>query len=258
MSQSRPESHVNRLESAFATEALGLPWIPEADELPGMPQALHCQVNEYSAGLIPENYEPRYPYPLVLWLPSDECDTDEALGHIGNMSPQNYIGLAVEDCILKTSQSKPSSLDSAVDQLRQLIDIENRIVAAVRSFREFINVHTERIFIAGVGEGATTAMLVAMHQPDWFGGCISFCGEFPAAASLIPGRPELDGKRFWLNSPGGRSSFTSSGKTRHAARMLIAAGADVATRVDDSHLPVSRSMLRDLDEWLIRGILSAS
>jgi phospholipase/carboxylesterase len=255
MRQSRPESHVNRLESAFASEALDLPWIPEADELAGMPQALHCQVNDFSAGLIPENYEPRYPYPLVLWLPSAECNTDEALGHIGNMSPQNYVGLAVEDCVL-TKGDESSSIDSAVDQLRQLVDLENRIVAAVRSFREFINVHTERIFIAGVGEGAATAMLVAMHQPEWFGGCISFCGEFPAAASLIPQRPELDGKRFWLNSPDGRSGFASASKTRQAARMLIASGADVVTRLDDSHLPVSRSMLRDLDDWLIRGILS--
>lgn len=258
MTQYRPGSHVNRLESAFAAEAMDLPWIPEADELPGMPQAVHCQVNEFSAGLIPENYEPRYPYPLVLWLPSSECDTDEALGHIGNMSPQNYVGLAVEGCVLGANAGGSSSLDFAVDQLRQLVDIENRIVAAVRSFREIINVHTERIFIAGIGEGASTAMLLAMHQPEWFGGCISFGGEFPAAASLIPHRPELDGKRFWLNSPRRNSGLTSAGRTRHAARMLIAAGADVATRLDDSHLPVSQSMLRDLDEWLIRGILATS
>jgi phospholipase/carboxylesterase len=258
MTQSRPESHVNRLESAFAAEALDLPWIPEADELPGMPQALHCQVNEYAAGVIPENYEPRCPYPLVLWLPGSECDTDEALGHIGNMSPQNYVGLAVEDCVLDAGASEASSLDSAVAQLRQLVDIENRIVAAVRSFREIINVHTERIFIAGVGLGASTAMLVAMHQPEWFGGCISFSGEYPAAASLIPQQPELDGKRFWLNSPGQHAGLTGAGGTRHAARMLIAAGADVATRIDDSQRSVSRSMLRDLDEWLIRGILATS
>ncbi|MDA0588570.1 MAG: hypothetical protein O2820_12005 [Planctomycetota bacterium] len=257
MSQSRPESHVNRLESAFAAETQDLPWIPEAEELPGMPQALHCQVNEYAAGLIPENYEPRYPYPLVLWLPSSECETDEVLGHIGNMSPQNYLGLAVEDCVLGTGASE-SPLDSAVTHLRQLVDIENRIVAAVRSFREIINVHTERIFIAGVGKGASTAMLVAMHQPEWFGGCISFSGGYPAAASLIPQQPKLDGKRFWLNSPVLHSGLNSAGQTRHAARMLIAAGADVATRLDDSHLPVSRNMLRDLDEWLIRGILATS
>ena len=78
MSQSRPESHVNRLESAFAADALDFPWIPEAEELPGQPQALHCQVNDFAAGLIPENYEPRYPYPLILWLPGSERDTDEA------------------------------------------------------------------------------------------------------------------------------------------------------------------------------------
>ena len=138
------------------------------------------------------------------------------------------------------------------------MDIENRIVAAVRSFREFINVHTERVFIAGVGSGATTAMLVAMHQPEWFGGCISFSGRFPAAASLLPSTPTLDGKRFWLSSPGGRANVTTSQATRHAARMLIAAQTDVTTRIADSPLPVSHSMLRDLDEWLIRGILAAS
>lgn len=256
MSQSRPESHVNRLESAFAKDALEFPWIPEAEELLGQPQALHCQVNDFAAGLIPENYEPRYPYPLILWLPGTECNTDEALGHIGNMSPQNYVGLAVEDCILETSDT--AGLDSAIDQLRQLVDIENRIVAAVRSFREFINVHTERIFIAGVGSGATTAMLVAMHQPEWFGGCISFSGRYPSAASLLPSAPALEGKRFWLSSAGDRANVTVSQATRNAARMLIAARTDVTTRIADSPLPVSHSMLRDLDEWLIRGILATS
>lgn len=255
MNQPQPDSRINRLESPATAKSLNIPWIPEPDELPGMPQALHCQVNDFSAGLIPENYEPRYPYPLVLWLPSIECDTDEALGHIGDMSPQNYVGLAVEDCVLKPGTT---SLDATVDQLRQLVDIENRIVTAVRSFREFINVHTERVFIGGVGSGATTAMLVAMHQPEWFGGCISFSGHFPAVASLLPVQPSLDGMRFWLSSPGGRVSHPVSQATRHAARMLIAAGSDVTTRISDSRLPVSHSMLRDLDDWLIRGILATS
>ena len=263
MNQSQPDSHTNRLQSVFSAETFDLPWTLEQEGLTDRPRALHCQVNDFSAGLIPDNYEPRYPYPLILWLPDSECDTDEALEHIGHLSPQNYVGLAVEDCIIQDSLSgtafpHPHSLDSAVDQLRRLVEIENRIITAVRSFREMINVHTERIFIAGLGKGALTAMLVAIHQPEWFGGCISFCGQYPAAASLFPPRPETRGKRFWLSSPGGRANVAAASATRNAAGRLVSSGADVTTHIDDSSQHVSPGLLRDLDKWLMHGILSDS
>ena len=255
MNQSQPDSHINRIESAFAAETLDLPWIPEQCDPAVEAQPLHCQINEFSAGLIPANYEPRYPYPLILWLPGSDCSTDEALEHIGLLSPQNYVGLAVEDCIPEPICDQPHSLDSAVDQLRQLVEIENRIVTAVRSLREIINVHTERVFIAGFGDGALTAMLVAIHQPEWFGGCISFSGRYPTAASLFPSRPEITGKRFWLSSPGRRSSVIATG---NAAGLLVSSGADVTTHFDDSGQRVSPGLLRNLDNWLMDGILSDS
>lgn len=257
MKPTRPESHVNRIESAFSEEAI-LPWLTDADELPGMPQALHCQINDFSAGLVPRNYEPRYAYPLILWLSSAECETDEALGHIGCMSPQNYVGLAVEGCRLKSSDDESLSIDTAVNELQRLVEIEKRIVEAVRSFREIINVHTERIFIAGEGDGARTAMLVAMHQPEWFGGCISFAGSFPATAAFLPSKPLLSETRFWLSARNGRDFATEANSTRQAARQLIAGGADVTTRLEESRCRVTRSILRDVDDWLIRGILAVS
>jgi len=263
MSQSQPDSHINRIESAFVADTLDVPWNADAHELPVEDRALHCQVNDFSVGLIPENYEPRYPYPLILWLPGSECDTDEALEHIGRLSPQNYVGLAVEDCVVEDTVSdsacaQPHSLDLAVDQLRTLVEIENRIVTAVRSFREMINVHTERVFLAGFGTAAETAMLVSLHQPEWFGGCISLNGRYPAAASLFPTRPEIEGKRFWLSSPGGRSGVTSATATRKAAGTLVASGADVTTHIDDSGRSLSPGLLRVLDKWLMDGILSGS
>ena len=172
-SQSRDLRSSARHDGEYSSANL---WTPAAE-----PQSdvQFWQVNDFSAGTIPESYEPRYAYPLVVWLTGGDCGIDESLDHIAAMSPQNYLGLAVDECLFDMPASDQHDFDMPVEFLKRLVDVENRVVNAVRSVREVLNVHTERIFLAGAGDAASVALLLAMHQPEWFGGCIAFGGSFP-------------------------------------------------------------------------------
>lgn len=251
-SQSRNFRSSARHGSEYSSANL---WAPAAE-----PQSdvQFWQVNDFSAGTIPESYEPRYAYPLVVWLTGGDCGIDESLDHIAAMSPQNYLGLAVDECLFDMPGSDEHDFDMPVEFVKRLVDVENRVVNAVRSVREVLNVHTERIFIAGVSDAASVALLLAMHQPEWFGGCVAFGGNFPAAAKLLAHKSDLSRKRFFLGAPGGRSAWQTTSSVRNSARRLIAAGADVSVSVNasESDLLVNSRSLREVDQWIISGILA--
>lgn len=233
------------------------PW-PTVDGLAeSYPQTRSWQVGFGAVGTVPENYEPRYSYPLVVWLTDSQCPIESALEYVSELSPQNYVGLAIDDCIIQSilPSTTPSS-DSMVDFLRRVADTENRIVRQIRDFGRDVNFHMDRLFIAGVGDAATTALLIAMHQPDWFAGCVAIDGEFPPAGQLLSRNVELAGRRFLLSSRGGRSAFRSANATRHVARQLIASGASVRTQIETHDELVSPSTLRGIDDWILSGILS--
>jgi len=230
------------------------PW--QVDEQPD--QVRFWQVNDFSAGTIPESYEPRYAYPLIVWLTGSDCGIDESLNHIAAMSPQNYLGLAIDECLFDLPGSDQDGFDVPVEFLKRLVDVENRVVTAVRSLRQVANVHTERIFLAGAGNAASVALLLAMHQPEWFGGCLAFGGALPPAARLLANRSELAGKRFFLGAPGGRSGWQTAGNVRNSARQLVSVGADVSVSVNVSEADslVNPRSLREVDQWIISGILA--
>jgi hypothetical protein len=97
-----------------------------------------------------------------------------------------------------------------------------------------------------------------MHQPEWFGGCIAFGGSFPTAAKLLANKSELTGKRFFLGAPGGRSAWQTTGSVRNSARQLVSTGADVSVSVNASETDslVNKLALREVDQWIISGILA--
>ncbi|MDA1165035.1 MAG: hypothetical protein O3B13_18210 [Planctomycetota bacterium] len=244
-------SHLSRDLPSFSAQ--NEPWLPTVEPTD---QVRVWQVNDFAAGTIPESYEPRYAYPLVVWLTGRDCGSDDSLDHIAAMSPQNYLGLAVDECLFDFPEAERQEFDVPVEFLKRLIDIEDRIVTAVRSLRQLVNVHTERIFLAGAGDAASVALLVAMHQPDWFGGCIAFGGSFPPAAKLLAHHEELAGRRFFLGAPGGRSAWQTANSVRNTAHQLISAGADVSLNASETASLVNRHALSEVDHWIISGILA--
>lgn len=218
------------------------------------PDAPHfCQVTDKASACVPWNYEPGYAYPLIVWLTDEQTSADAALDHISQLSPQNYLGLTVDGCELSVSGQAMNPGD-----VELLTAAENQIVSAVQTMRESFNVHSDRVFLAGAGTSASAALLIALHQADWFAGAISFGGELPALARLLAHRREVAGRRFWLSGPRAESLWPESGPLVDASRSLLSMGADVTTCLDDTNVLVAKSALRRLDEWILASIFGAS
>ncbi len=124
----------------------------------------------------PERYEPRYDYPLIVWLHSCNSSEQELARVMPNLSMQNYVACAprgnqAADPCAKYYQwsSSPSATAVAEECVFEAID------AACNQF----SIATQRIFIAGFGGGGSMAWRIGLRYPDVFAGAISICGNFP-------------------------------------------------------------------------------
>ena len=201
---------------------------------------------------LPENYEPAYAYPLVVWFHDDggsEADLRRVMPQISN---RNYIGVALRG---NTSLEKGHgwSLDDA-----GVTSIVDDVRAVAVSLRREYHIHSERIYLAGYGSGATAAVEVMLRQPEWFGGVLSLNGGLPKIDQPLGSLPELKDKRILIATTV-NSQTTKVGDVVAAGRLLYAAGMQVGTRVyqDSGHRP-SKKMLRDIDSWLMDDICTGT
>jgi phospholipase/carboxylesterase len=124
----------------------------------------------------PERYEPRYEYPLVVWLHSCNSNENELARVMPTLSMQNYVACAprgsqASDPCGKCYQwaSSPTATAVAEESVFEAIDV------ATSQF----SIASHRIFIAGFGAGGSMAWRVGLRYPDFFAGAISICGKFP-------------------------------------------------------------------------------
>lgn len=185
---------------------------------------------------VPEFYEANYPYPLIVWLPSETDSTARFSERMQALSPRNCLGLqlpGVED-------------ESGVEGLLEGIRTH------VSRLRRAWHVHTERIFLAGLDNSAEAALLAFLARPQWFGGAIALKGAFGTALRPhIPFRnPALRGKRLFL------AAQTGDGVNAmvEAGRLLGLFGLDVTTRGYDGAAGTTAGVMADVNVWLMDGV----
>lgn len=200
------------------------------------------------AVFLPEHYEAGYAYPLVVWFHSDGATESEVGEVMPLISDRNYLGVALRGNVA-VGEGFGWSAD-AVDSTTLIQDVR----AIVTSLRRQYHIHSERIYLAGFGTGATTALQVMLRKPEWFGGVISFSGELPDTDTARLSLDDLKDKRILLTASLSASA-TRVGDVVAAGRLLYSAGIQVGTRVyqGGETRPTSK-MLRDLNSWLMDDI----
>ncbi|MFQ5732506.1 MAG: hypothetical protein ACE5KM_11215 [Planctomycetaceae bacterium] len=193
-------------------------------------QHLDCGVQAF----IPKCYEDRYPYPLLVWLSGDSTPGRDFRTQMCGISSRNCLGLQIH-------------LNAAGGHAAG--DVPALIRQNVGRLRESRHVHTERIFVVGVGRTSRSALGAFLARPEWFGGAVTLGGEL-TDRPVVPFRnPELRGKRLFLAS----TRAHGAAKTTRAARTLHAAGLRVTTRHYDAAAG-SPVIHRDLNHWLMQGL----
>ena len=205
---------------------------------------------------VPENYERNYAYPLIVWLHEAGRSERDIVNVLPHISMRNYLGLALRG----TAKAHPrTNADGSVSQgyrwsrsERAKIAFQDELHASVRRVRQDYHVHTERIFLAGSGDGATLAWDLFLARPEWFAGIAAFGGRFPWRRRPLRHYRELRGRRVFLAADAHDPDGLSKGE--EIASLLYSAGLDVVLRC---HLPKERwpqSLFRPVDRWIMEAI----
>ena len=227
---------IELIETLHAGEASPFVHRPDSER----PHAVH----------LPEHYEARYAYPLVVWLHGDGSSEAELSSIMSSISDRNFLGLGLRgDARRETGYAWSNSIES-LDEL--LGDVES----LVRMLRRQYHIHSERIYLAGFGSGATAAMELILRKPEWFGGAACLCGTFPELRVPSIRNCDLRDKRILLAA----DATNRSGSLRDivaAGRLLYSSGMKIGTRVyQDSGAAPSRKMLSDVNHWLMDDVCS--
>ncbi len=212
------------------------PWRVVSDWAPGLgrrPQSL----------FIPEHYEPKYAYPLLVWLTED--DRPGQLAEVmPDISTRNFFGLAFPVPSMPHGGEEPAP-QGVLDALK----------AAVLEVRRRFHIHSERIYLAGIDAGAAWALDLVLQKPEWFGGAVVLSGRVPSVRQALSDFANLQGKRVLLGSQKGANNG-SVDALQQTGKLLHSAGLNVETRVFDTDAQSPQRMLSDVNRWIMEGLCS--
>lgn len=124
----------------------------------------------------PERYEPRYKYPLIVWLHSCSSSEQELEHVMPELSLQNYVSCAPRGTVACDAEGKyyrwgQSAASAAI--------AEEIVFESIAQAKKEFSVAEDRVFLAGFGGGGSMAWRIALRYPQRFAGVVSICGDFP-------------------------------------------------------------------------------
>ena len=190
---------------------------------------------------LPIDYQPKYAYPLVvLFHDAGECE-DHAARLVPLLSRRNYVALCVRGPVTcgTRSDGRPAfGWGAKVDRVAR--------TALKHALAQF-SVHPNRVFLVGVGEGASAAYRLGLALGDRVAGVVAINGALPAD------RVPANDLRVLIGH-GTANPVVPVVEARRAAARLTAAGATVrCQRYPTSHR-VRADMLRDANRWIMAQV----
>jgi len=131
---------------------------------------------------VPENYEPGYAYPLVVWLHSD-ASSEMELDHVmPALSLRNYIAIAPRGNVKSRGSQRRYRWGTT---LTDCAVAEDLVWDSVQAAMNVLSIHSDRIFLAGFGGGGTMAQWIGLKYASQLAGVVSLTGEFPMTSRVL-------------------------------------------------------------------------
>jgi phospholipase/carboxylesterase len=211
----------------------------QLDEAGRMPMSL----------FLPQAYEPRYPYPLLVFLHGHGEQERQWIDAVPNLSRRNYIciGLRGVRSVVRADGETGYSWGGA---RRCDAMIEEYVLSAIQETMRVCHVHSERIFLAGFCEGASVAYQLGLSFPDKFAGIVSLNGWVPPGPYAFRQASQEAGPGIFIGH-GMQNQRVPMDRAKEAYQLLMAAGLNVTLRLYPSDHTICPMMLRDVDRWVI-------
>ena len=126
---------------------------------------------------IPEHYEARYAYPVVIWLHSHASSHREIEQVMPSVSLRNYVGFAPRGTLALPQQERRFGWGGSLEAFQQA---EEMVLEAVEEVGSKLSVNRQRVFLAGHGLGGSLAQWIGLRNCPRFAGVVSIHGGFPS------------------------------------------------------------------------------
>ncbi len=247
---------------------------------------LHAPLNSTSsepsplveARFIPRQYEPNYPYPLLVHFHARGGDEDQLVRAMPALSWRNYVGLGLRgpEPVIKRDhvagfgwgaefeqpgrkRSRAATALSEADAVRRAFfgaepepmdRLEEAVFESILQTRRLVHTHSERIFLVGSGEGAAVAYWLGLTYPERFAGVVAINGWLPVGLRPL-GRLKACRGLSVLAVHGAWNARVPLSAAAQNVATLRAGGLRVAFQSYPSAHRLSNAMLSDVDTWLM-------
>lgn len=216
----------------------------------GPRKAIDCDPSR--AFFAPLHYEPKYRYPLVVWLHGPGED-ERQLGRVMPwISMRNYVGVAPRATVA-CGKSPGHGGYRWGDAEAEILSAAERVSSCIAAAAERFHIALDRIFVAGQADGGSMALRVSLSDPGRFAGAISLGGRFPTGHCPLWRYSEA--RCLPLLLVRGRDSMSyPPERLRHDVRLLHIAGMQLTFREYMCGDELHREILNDMNRWLMQQI----
>jgi phospholipase/carboxylesterase len=201
------------------------------------------------ASLGPMHYEPKYAYPLFIWLHGSGGDERQLHSIMPHISLRNYVAIAPRGTTPESNQrsftwtQSSNAIDSATQYVHDCIAIAT----------EKYHINSQKIFIGGLESGGTMALKIATSQPERFAGVISLNGPFPLNSGALCRYKTLRQLPLLMQRCIESTRYTEA-QFQEELNLFFTAGMKVHYRKYLCGDEIFEPMLRDIDRWMMERV----
>jgi phospholipase/carboxylesterase len=213
----------------------------------------------------PMHYEPRYAYPLLVWLHGTGSDERQLTRIMPLISMRNYAAVAPRGFSVDSPVQLPTfdlSISAILHRSKEQYDwtksddgtaIEQRIFDCITVAQERCNIADHRIFIAGFGTGGTAALRLAMLYPEYFAGAASFGGEIPSGSRIFPSWQMTQPLSVLIGL-----NESARNNVKQSMKLFYMAGLNAEFYGYADSTTLTSGMLQDLNRWMMQIVCPAA
>ncbi|MGF1582958.1 MAG: alpha/beta hydrolase [Gemmataceae bacterium] len=200
---------------------------------------------------LPTGYEPGYAYPLLVFFHGHGSDEEHILRLAPRLSRRNFIcvGLRGTRPVDIHREGRLGYSWGSVDGYDA--QLEDYVLKAVEHTAENYHIHPDRIYLAGVCEGATQAYRLGLMFPDTFSGIISLNGSLPRYQRPLLRLPTIRDLHIFVGH-GIANAIVPISLAKQDYHLLYTAGVDVTYKEYATNHRLHHEMLKDLNRWIIQ------